>query len=61
MINKVFVFGNMGKLDKLPKSGGQSSARRVMQGFEKEGLKIIPIRRHRAELQSKVGHIFEVG
>lgn len=61
MINRVFVFGNIGKLNRLPKSGGQSSARRVMHGFENENLKIIPIRRHRAELQSKMGHIFEVG
>lgn len=51
----------MGKHNQLPKSGGQSSARRVMQGFENEGIKIVPIRRHRAELQSKMGHIFEVG
>lgn len=61
MISKLYVFGNMGKLDQLPKSGGQSSARRVMNGFEKEGIKTIPIRRHRAEIQSKIGHVFEVG
>lgn len=60
MINKLYVFGNIGKLDQLPKSGGQSSARRVMQGFKNEGIKVTPIRRHRAELQSKFGHILEV-
>ena len=45
MINRLYVFANMGKLDKLPKSGGQSSARRVMEGFKSEGIEIIPIRR----------------
>lgn len=61
MINRLYVFANMGKLDKLPKSGGQSSARRVMEGFKSEGIEIIPIRRHRAELQTKLGHVLEVG
>lgn len=50
----------MGKLDQLPKSGGQTSARRVMKGFREEGIEIIPIRRHRAEQQTKIGHILEV-
>lgn len=45
MVNRLYVFANMGKLDKLPKSGGKSSARRVMEGFKSEGIEIIPIRR----------------
>lgn len=61
MINRLYVFANMGKLDQLPKSGGQTSARRVMEGFREEGIEIIPIRRHRAEQQTKIGHIIEVG
>lgn len=61
MVNRLYVFANMGKLDQLPKSGGQTSARRVMKGFQEEGIEIIPIRRHRAEQQTKVGHILEVG
>lgn len=60
MINRLYVFANMGKLDQLPKSGGQTSARRVMKGFLEEGIEIIPIRRHRAEQQTKIGHIIEV-
>ena len=60
MVNKVYVFANMGHLDQLPKSGGQTSARRVMQGFKDEGIEIVPIRRHRAELQSKIGHVAEI-
>lgn len=58
---RLFVFANMGHLDQLPKSGGQSSARRVMKGFEEEGMEIVPIRRHRAELSTKAGHVAEVG
>ena len=60
MVNKIYVFANMGHLDQLPKSGGQTSARRVMQGFKDEGIEIVPIRRHRAELQSKIGHVAEI-
>lgn len=56
MTNKMYVFANMGHLDQLPKSGGQSSARRVMKGFEEEGMEIVPIRRHRAKLSTKAGH-----
>lgn len=61
MANRIFVFANMGHLDQLPKSGGQTSARRVMKGFIEEGFNIVPIRRHRAELSSKIGHIMEIG
>lgn len=61
MIDRVFVFGNIGHLDQLPKSGGQSSARRVMKGFRDEGIDIVPIRRHRAEIANKWGHRMEVG
>lgn len=61
MTYHLFVFGNIGHLDQLPKSGGQSSARRVMKGFQDEGIVITPIRRHRAEIASKLGHRLEVG
>lgn len=61
MIDRLYVFANMGKLNQLPKSGGQTSARRVMKGFQDNGIEIIPIRRHRAEQQTKIGHILEVG
>lgn len=60
MINRLFVFANMGKLDQLPKSGGQTSARRVMEGLKKEGFEIVPIRRHRAELEGKWLHKLEI-
>ena len=61
MADRIFVFGNIGYLDQLPKSGGQSSARRVMKGFRSEDIDIVPIRRHRAEINGKWGHRLEVG
>lgn len=61
MIHKLYVFANMGFLDQLPKSGGQTSARRVMDGLRQSGFEIVPIRRHRGELESKWGHRMEIG
>lgn len=60
MIKKLYVFANMGHLNELPKSGGQSSARRVMKGLQKSGFEIIPIRRHRAELEGRWKHQMEI-
>lgn len=60
MTKKLFVFANMGHLDELPKSGGQSSARRVMKGLEGTGFTIVPIRRHRSELEGKWKHQMEI-
>lgn len=56
MIRKIFVFANMGHLDELPKSGGQTSARRVMKGLEGEGFEVVPIRRHRNEWEGRWKH-----
>lgn len=61
MIRKLYVFANMGFLDQQPKSGGQTSARRVMKGLQDAGFEIVPIRRHRGELESKLGHVLEIG
>ena len=60
MIKKIYVFSNCGFLDQLPKSGGQTSARRVMDGLRKSGFDVVPIRRHRAELEGKWKHKLEV-
>lgn len=60
MIQTIYVFANMGHLDELPKSGGQSSARRVMRGLMNLGFTVIPIRRHRAELEGKRKHQMEI-
>ena len=59
-MQRLFVFANMGFLDQLPKSGGQSSARRVMEGLKEEGIEVVPIRRHRAELEGRWKHQLEV-
>lgn len=60
MATKLFVFSNMGHLNELPKSGGQSSARRVMKGLQDSGFTIVPIRRHRAELEGRWKHQMEI-
>lgn len=60
MINRLYIFANIGHLNKLPVSGGQTSARRVIAGLQEEGIEVIPIRRHRASLPSKIGHQLEV-
>ena len=59
MIKKIYTFSNCGYLNQLPKSGGQTSARRVMKGLQDAGFCVIPIRRHRAELEGKYGHRLE--
>lgn len=60
-IRNIYLFANMGFLNQLPKSGGQTSARRVMEGLRQSGFKVIPIRRHRAELEGKWEHRLEIG
>lgn len=59
MINKFYVFGNIGKMSEVPKSGGQSSARRVIHGFEKMGYKMEPIVRRRCVMEGKIIHFLE--
>lgn len=56
MINKLYVYANTGQLDKLPVSGGQSSARRVIKGLEEMGMNIVPIKKHRNKLIGKIKH-----
>ena len=59
MIKKFYVFGNIGKMSEIPKSGGQSSARRVIKGLEKMGYKMIPIVRRRCVMEGRIIHILE--
>lgn len=59
MINKFFVFGNIGNMAKVPLSGGQSSARRVIKGLETMGYHIDPISRRRCVLEGKLIHFLE--
>ena len=56
----LFVFANFGKLTELPKSGGQTSARRVMAGLEGLGYKVHPIIKHRSVLKGIAIHQIEV-
>lgn len=60
MIKKIYLFGNIGNINKLPKSGGQTSARRVMEGLRSSGFEVVPIVRHRAEFEGKIAHKLEV-
>ncbi|MDO4738300.1 MAG: glycosyltransferase family 4 protein [Bacteroidales bacterium] len=59
MINKFYVFGNIGKMSEVPKSGGQSSARRVIKGLEKMGYEMVTISRRRCVLEGKLIHFLE--
>ena len=61
MASKLFVFGNIGDLNQLPKGGGgQTSCRRVMQGFRDSGLEVAYVSRHFAEWEGKLLHVIEV-
>ena len=60
MVDTLYVFANMGNLDSLPKSGGQTSARRVMKGLDNCGFRIIPICRHRSEWEGRWLHQIEI-
>src|SRR5574344_1540316 len=57
---KIYMFGNFGNLREVPKSGGQSSARRVKEELEKDGFKTKVIVRHRGEREGIINHWIEV-
>ena len=59
MIKKFYVFGNIGKMSETPKSGGQSSARRVIKGLEDMGYKMTPIVRRRCVMEGCLIHFLE--
>lgn len=58
-VKKFFVFGNIGNLSETPKSGGQSSARRVIAGLEKMGYEVDAVSRRRCVMEGKLVHFFE--
>ena len=60
MINHLFVFGNIGDMSIPPKGGGQSSSRRVMQGFQEAGLSTSHLARHLATWEGRIAHVVEV-
>lgn len=59
MIKKFFVFGNIGKMSEVPKSGGQSSARRVIAGLRKMGYEVDTVSRRRCVMEGKIIHFLE--
>ena len=60
MLHDIHIFANFGKLDETPKSGGQTSARRVMKGLEGLGYEMRPIVKHRSEWKGRLAHKVEV-
>ena len=59
MATRLYFFANIGDWKKNPIGGGQTSARRVIEGFRQMGLEIVEIDRHWNVLTSKFGHLFE--
>ncbi|MBQ9636513.1 MAG: glycosyltransferase family 4 protein [Prevotella sp.] len=60
MDKRLFIFANLGNLQKVARSGGQTSARRVMDGLSKLGYTTIPIVKHRSEMKGTWAHQFEI-
>lgn len=59
MVKKFYAFGNFGKMTEVPKSGGQSSARRVIAGLERMGYEVDTVARRRCVLEGKLIHFLE--
>ncbi len=59
MIKKFYAFGNFGKMSEVPKSGGQSSARRVIAGLQKMGYEVETVSRRRCVMEGKIIHLLE--
>ena len=59
MIKKFYAFGNFGKMSEVPKSGGQSSARRVIAGLQKMGYEVETVSRRRCVMEGRIIHLLE--
>lgn len=59
MTNRLYFFANIGDWKKKPIGGGQTSARRVIEGFRQMGIEIVEVDRHWNVFRSKLGHFFE--
>ena len=59
MIDRIYYFDLYGDINKLPIGGGQTSARRVVEGFRQEGFDVIVTDRHWNTCLSKIGHLIE--
>lgn len=60
MLENIYVFANTGNMNELPKSGGQTSARRVIRGLEQLGYRVHPIKKHRSEWKGRWAHMVEI-
>lgn len=61
MINRIYYYGLLGDLKKLPVGGGQTSARRVIEGLRASGFEVITTDRHWNTKLTKTGHFLETG
>ena len=59
MTNRLYFFANIGDWKKNPIGGGQTSARRVIEGLRLMNIEIIEVDRHWNVLTSKIGHHME--
>lgn len=59
MVKKFYAFGNFGKMSEVPKSGGQSSARRVIAGLERMGYEVETVSRRRCVMEGRLIHFLE--
>lgn len=59
MTNRIYLFANIGDWKKNPIGGGQTSARRVIEGFRQMGLEVKEVDRHWNVSTSRLGHLVE--
>lgn len=59
MTNRLYFFANIGDWKKNPIGGGQTSARRIIEGFRQVGIEIIEVDRHWNVLTGRIGHFVE--
>ena len=61
MVNRIYYYGLLGNLKKMPVGGGQTSARRVVEGLRTSGFEVITTDRHWNTSLTKWGHVLETG
>lgn len=61
MINRIYYYGLLGNLKNMPVGGGQTSARRVVEGLRASGFEVITTDRHWNTRLTKIGHLMETG
>lgn len=61
MISRIYYYGLLGSLKKMPVGGGQTSARRVIEGLRTSGFEVITTDRHWNTKLTRIGHLLETG